>query len=48
MKKKLITLLLASSMALMNFASAYGAGDFTDPGYAMTAEDSSDVEADAG
>ena len=30
MKKKLLVLLLASSMVLMNFAPAYGAGDFTD------------------
>lgn len=32
MKKKLIALLLASSMALTGFASVYGAEDFTDPG----------------
>lgn len=43
MKKKLVTLLLVSSMALMNFTSAYGADDFTDSGYAA-AEGPSDVE----
>lgn len=32
MKKKLIALLLASSMALTGFVSVYGAEDFTDPG----------------
>ena len=32
MKKKLIALLLASSMVLTGFASVYGAEDFTDPG----------------
>lgn len=30
MKKKLLVLLLTFSMILMNFAPAYGAGDFTD------------------
>ena len=32
MKKKLIALLLASSMALTGFVSVYGAEKFTDPG----------------
>ena len=32
LKKKLIALLLASSMALTGFVSVYGAEDFTDPG----------------
>ena len=32
MKKKLIALLLASSMALTGFVSVYGAEEFTDPG----------------
>ena len=31
MKKKLLALLLASSMALMNVAPAYGTDIFTDP-----------------
>ena len=32
LKKKLIVLLLASSMVLTCFVSVYGADDFTDPG----------------
>lgn len=32
LKKKLIALLLASSMVLTGFVSVYGAEDFTDPG----------------
>ena len=32
LKKKLIALLLASSMVLTSFVSVYGAEDFTDPG----------------
>lgn len=35
MKKKLLALLLASSMALMNVAPAYGTDIFTDPDNAV-------------
>ena len=47
MKKKLLVLLLTSSMILMNFAPAYGAGDFTDSDNITAVENpgSSDVDA---
>ena len=47
MKKKLLVLLLTSSMILMNFAPAYGAGDFTDSDNVTAVENpgSSDVDA---
>ena len=48
MKKKLLVLLLTSSMILMNFAPAYGAGDFTDSDNVTAVENpgSSDVDAE--
>ena len=47
MKKKLLVLLLTSSMVLMNFAPAYGAADFTDSDNVTAVENpgSSDVDA---
>ena len=47
MKKKLLVLLLTSSMVLMNFAPAYGADDFTDSDNVTAVENpgSSDVDA---
>ena len=38
LKKKLIAVLLASSMVLTGFVSVYGAEDFTDPGDGATME----------
>lgn len=47
MKKKLLVLLLASSMVLMNFAPAYGAGDFTDSDNVTAVENPGSSDADA-
>ena len=46
LKKKLIALLLASSMVLAGFVSVYGAEDFTDSGDGATMESVTENEWD--
>ena len=48
LKKKLIALLLASSMALTGLVSVYGAEDFTDPGDGSAMESVTENEGDEG
>ena len=46
LKKKLVALLLASSMVLTGFVSVYGAEDFTDPGDGSAMESVTENEGD--